>query len=598
VLGLASFLAVACTQDTPLQPTAPPPVPPPPPTAGNRTPIAAVRVSWQGQEGESSAGLDAAGSVDPDGDSLYYTWNWGDGTAITGTNQQQAHSYWDNGTYRVTLTVTDNHGAAATASTLVTIGNATPWITVAQLVAPAMPATVPITATMRVAFQDRGVNDNPQATVDWGDGTSSGDSVHVYRVPGAYVVTVTVTDKDGASATQQIGTRVWVYDPGQIPAIPGYEVFDLGTLGGAEAIAESFNDRAEIVGSSTLADGKRHAFLWRDGVMTDLTPAGQDVVSAARINDAGWIAGSTAEEFSGAMPMWKDGVFTGFATVPSSEFGPSPVKIAQTGDVLLNINKHEYPTAVLLRGGTATAIGSFAFPSGGHSSAEDMNTRGQVVGSADYQAAGAQFQDFRAFLWEDGRLSMLQSLGTSACQSIPEHQCGFSAALDINEAGQIVGYAYDGTNTRAVSWSVDGHIPQDLQFGAGQSQALAVNERGQIAGDNATTGEGYFVDDGIVISLGSLGGGATRVAAMNEDGSVVGTSKTAAGETHAFVWRRATGMQDLGAGPYGGRHIGTGAIAINERGDVLGYAAPCVASYGGVCYSWGQTRAILWRRVN
>jgi probable HAF family extracellular repeat protein len=53
----------------------------------------------------------------------------------------------------------------------------------------------------------------------------------------------------------------------------GYaEVIDLGTLGGPErnGVAFAINDRGEAAGYTDKSDGIVHAFLYSDGVMTDL----------------------------------------------------------------------------------------------------------------------------------------------------------------------------------------------------------------------------------------------------------------------------------------------------------------------------------------
>jgi hypothetical protein len=51
--------------------------------------------------------------TDPDGDSLTYTWNWGDGSDET-TGKGSSHIYLKEGDFRVELTVTDGHGGKAT----------------------------------------------------------------------------------------------------------------------------------------------------------------------------------------------------------------------------------------------------------------------------------------------------------------------------------------------------------------------------------------------------------------------------------------------------------------------------------------------------
>src|SRR5215472_3110813 len=75
-----------------------------------------------------------------------------------------------------------------------------------------------------------------------------------------------------------------------------YTLTDLGTLGGTFSQGFGVNEKGWVVGfSTTEGDAALHAFLWRDGVMTDLgTLGGGDPVPysvALSINDRGEIAG-------------------------------------------------------------------------------------------------------------------------------------------------------------------------------------------------------------------------------------------------------------------------------------------------------------------
>jgi probable HAF family extracellular repeat protein len=69
---------------------------------------------------------------------------------------------------------------------------------------------------------------------------------------------------------------------------------DLGTLGGTDSVANSINDRGEVVGlSDTTNNAATHAFGYSHGRMTDLgTLGGRDSVAAA-INEQGVVVGAS-----------------------------------------------------------------------------------------------------------------------------------------------------------------------------------------------------------------------------------------------------------------------------------------------------------------
>jgi PKD repeat protein len=176
---------------------------------GDRAPVAATDGPYTGMEG-SAVTLDGGASSDPDGDALTYAWDFGDGS--TGTGARPSHTYADNGNYIVTLTVTDAHGAEATATTAVTVFNVAP--AVAAFAGGSILAHQTYSASG--SFADPGA-DSWTATVDYGDGAGAqalaldGQAFslsHAYAAAGTYTVTVTVTDDDGASSSKTASVTV------------------------------------------------------------------------------------------------------------------------------------------------------------------------------------------------------------------------------------------------------------------------------------------------------------------------------------------------------------------------------------------------------
>ncbi len=70
----------------------------------------------------------SAGSSDPEGGTLTYSWAFGDGTTSTAANPTK--TYTANGTYTATLTVRDPQGATGTSSVVISVGNTAPTVTI------------------------------------------------------------------------------------------------------------------------------------------------------------------------------------------------------------------------------------------------------------------------------------------------------------------------------------------------------------------------------------------------------------------------------------------------------------------------------------
>ena len=162
----------------------------------NMPPVA--NFTWQPQNPTDldEITFNASFSHDIDGYIANYTWNFGDGSIAYGEVVQ--HRYPDDGTYNVTLTVTDNDGATSTIWKLITVENVPPvanftW----QPFTPEKNETIFFNST---SYDLDGYIAN--YTWNFGDGSIAyGKNVsHIYTKSGKYNVTLLVTDDDGDEA--------------------------------------------------------------------------------------------------------------------------------------------------------------------------------------------------------------------------------------------------------------------------------------------------------------------------------------------------------------------------------------------------------------
>ncbi len=129
----------------------------------------------------------------------------------------------DPGPGAVIVSATDDQGVSAVVTLPVAVQNAPPEVTSVEQ--PLDPIALGEPATVTAHFTDAGVLDTHTCSVNWDDGqpampgevteaggTGSCTATYPYIASGVYVATVTVTDDDGGSATDELDLMV-VYDP-------------------------------------------------------------------------------------------------------------------------------------------------------------------------------------------------------------------------------------------------------------------------------------------------------------------------------------------------------------------------------------------------
>ena len=301
-----------------------------------------------------------------------------------------------------------------------------------------------------------------------------------------------------------------------------YQLVDLGTLGGSGGFAQAVNSTGQVVGDCQTPSGSYHAFLWQNGIMTDLgTLAGAHASHGAGINDNGEVVGDSGPVAGGYSHAfrWKNGSTSDLGTLAGGNSEAWAIN-NQSQVVGWSHGPSGNGESFIWQSGTMSNLQ--VNPGGRGSGAADINDQGQVVGSWYGPPIVPGYYNTHAFLWQAGTRTDLGSLAG----------CNTSSASGLNNSGEIVGESHAaGSNTNhAFVWK--NGIMTELGLGI----AHAINDRGQIVGQD-NYGCACVWRDGACSQLPSLGGNQSEATAININGLIVGYSYDTTGVQHAILWQ-------------------------------------------------------------
>jgi probable HAF family extracellular repeat protein len=205
---------------------------------------------------------------------------------------------------------------------------------------------------------------------------------------------------------------------------------DRGTAPGfTDGYAVGINDSNQAIGTAYNPPGApHHAFLYSAGTLTDLGslfPGGDTL--AHGINSSAEVVGESGYAF-----LWKDGVMTNIDN--RGVFTSLAVAINDSGqvacDYVINRNNNYEPflwTPDVPNGTTGTAVGLGLLPGDLSAMAHGLNSSGEVVGTSYGLSAS------RPFLYSNGTLTDLNTLLP------PNSGWQLETASAINDSEQIVG---------------------------------------------------------------------------------------------------------------------------------------------------------------
>lgn len=400
--------------------------------------------------------------------------------------------------------------------------------------------------------------------------------MRLHFVPCALVFTLSACSSNGIGGSLPGGTAVASGAAVGASSSYGYNVTNLGTLGGSLSGANSINNHNWASGFSTLASGSYfHAALWQNGsAAVDLGTLGgpNSGVEWPVKNDRGLISGIA--ETSQSQPhgeIWSC----------AAGFFPQP----PSGHVCRGFAWHHGKMMKL-----PTLGGANGFAAG-------ANEAGQIAGWAetrkrDSTCTAPQVFGFEAVLYEPWGNKRIRELP-------PMHGDKDGAATEINDRGQVVGISGicdqavgRFTARHAIMWDHHRIVNLGSLGGVAWNTPMAINENKEVVGfsdlPGDTSGNPNFhaflwTNKNGMQDLGTLPGDAfSEALGINDAGTIVGQSISASGSSRAFIWQNGT-MTDLNTliPPSSGLYL-LFANDINDEGNIAGGACVFVS---GVCGS-------------
>jgi probable HAF family extracellular repeat protein len=305
-----------------------------------------------------------------------------------------------------------------------------------------------------------------------------------------------------------------------------------------------------------------------------------------KLIDVGALGGPASGLFDSQKELTPNGTLVGWADTAIPNPDPNCFNFNFSPDCMI---QHGFQ----FKEGVMNDLG--ALPGINNSQAEATNEHGLIVGQSENGLTDPYLNipATSVVVWAKGKISDLGTLG--GYQGI---------AFDVNNAGQVTGMATNtipdqfsilgGTQSRAFLWE-DGTLRDLGTLGGPDSFGQFINNRGQVAGfsyTSPTPGPSGFVPADPFIwdkkngmrDLGNFGGAQVNPFRLNNRGELVGVLSLAGEqEYHPFLWNGEK-LIDLGnlSGSYGEAHW------INEAGDVVGLSF----------LSDGEVRAVLWAHEN
>jgi probable HAF family extracellular repeat protein len=325
------------------------------------------------------------------------------------------------------------------------------------------------------------------------------------------------------------------------PPPPSYEIVDLGTLGGNAAFGLDLNDEDQVAGNSRTSTTTLPllGFIWSDGEMIELgtLPGSNRFSRGYGVNNAGVVVGESDNNRPRAF-RWEAGTMSDIGDLGGGSAVAHDVN--EPGQIVGASSNGQTSRPFVWWRGEMRDLGTVAGGDATPGRAWGVNNRGDVVGFS--RVAGTTSQ---ATLWAGpNRPRLGQPVGLGSLGDGER----FSEAFAINDRRQAVGRSLvTGSTERAFLWQDRVGMTDLGALGLNHSRATDINQRGQVVGYASTfagfptfsAAAGFLWENGTMHDLNDLvdadtGWELLAAEGINNRGAITGYGRFE-GQTRAFL---------------------------------------------------------------
>jgi len=252
-----------------------------------------------------------------------------------------------------------------------------------------------------------------------------------------------------------------------------YELVDLGIAGEHSSGATAINNLGQVVGYSYL-NGDQIGFLYDSGTTLNIGNLGYSSTLPYDVNDNGQVVGQSYLTSSLRRAfVYQNGVMTDIGTLESDSYS-SASAINNSGQIVGEANWNNWGIASFIYS-SSDGFDIYDEPNSSATRAFDIYNNGYMVGDISFAS-----DPYKAYIYKNGNAEIIE-VGAENKDN---------RALAINDDNQVLGYAsFDGIGWRSYIFDDDTGsldiIEETLAMDSFRNYGSAINNSGNVVGSSS-----------------------------------------------------------------------------------------------------------------